>query len=100
MNYTDKDVRYTRTIEHKHFDGCKAEGSWVSTEYPVAYVPGEVDPYYPVNDDKNNALYERYRQLADETPNVIFGGRLAEYKYYDMDQVIASALRLCKEKLQ
>lgn len=100
MNYTDKDVRYTRTIEHKHFDGSKAEGSWVSTEYPVAYVPGEVDPYYPVNDDKNNALYERYRQLADETPNVIFGGRLAEYKYYDMDQVIASALRLCKEKLQ
>lgn len=99
MNYTDKEIPYTRTIEHKHFDGSNAEGSWISVEYPTTYVPGRVEPFYPVNDKENNALYQKYRKLADKLPNVIFGGRLAEYKYYDMDQVIASALRLCKEKL-
>lgn len=99
MNYTDKEVPYTRTIEHKHFEGSKSDVSWLSFEYPVVYEPGKVDPYYPVNDEKNNLLYQKYKQLADQTPNVIFGGRLAEYKYYDMDQVIASALKLCKERL-
>jgi UDP-galactopyranose mutase len=99
MNYCDKDVPYTRIIEHKHFEESQSEGSWISTEFPVPYIVEQTDPYYPVNDNRNNAIYEAYKDLARSLPNVYFGGRLAEYKYYDMHQVIDSALKFCKESL-
>lgn len=88
---------YTRIIEHKHFEFGKSNpGKTVITrEYPEEWKPGEgAEPYYPVNDDKNQALYERYREMADRERHVIFGGRLAEYKYYDMDKVIKRALEV------
>jgi UDP-galactopyranose mutase len=99
MNYCDKAIPYTRTIEHKHFEGVQTEGSWVSTEFPTPYIVEQTDPYYPVNDERNNAIYGAYKALADSLPNVHFGGRLAEYKYYDMHQVIESALNFCKTNL-
>lgn len=91
INYTHKDVPYTRTIEHKHFEDSKSTCTYVTTEYPAEWTIGAV-PYYPINDDANNAIYKKYRQLADNQ-NIILGGRLAEYRYYDMDQVMASALQ-------
>ena len=91
MNYTDRETSYTRSIEHKHFEFGKQPVTWVTKEYPAEWKPGE-EAYYPVNDDKNQALYARYAELAKREKNVIFGGRLAEYKYYDMDDVIKSAL--------
>ncbi len=99
MNYCDKSVPYTRIIEHKHFEGVQTEGSWISTEFPTPYIVEQTDPYYPVNDERNNAIYGAYKAMADSLPNVYFGGRLAEYKYYDMHQVIESALNFCKAKL-
>lgn len=93
INYPEAHFRHTRTIEHKHFDGAKSEVSWVTTEYPRPYVAGMVDPYYPVNDAENNAKYIKYKSMADSLDHVYFGGRLAEYKYYDMDDTIASALK-------
>ena len=92
MNYTDEDTPYTRIIEHKHFDNQNQKGTYVSWEYPQEYKRG-VEPYYPVNDKINNEIYKKYKKLADSQDKVIFGGRLAEYKYYDMHQVIASALK-------
>lgn len=92
INYTDKDIPYTRTIEHKHFNHVKVNKTWVTWEYPTEYIVDVTEPYYPVNDDANNQRYKQYRALADTLPDVYFGGRLAEYKYYDMHQVIASAL--------
>lgn len=92
MNYTDSETPYTRTIEHKHFDNQNQKGTYVSWEYPQLYERG-VEPYYPVNDKINNEMYNKYKKLADGQDKVIFGGRLAEYKYYDMHQVIASALK-------
>lgn len=92
MNFTDVAVPYTRIIEHKHFDDQNSPYTWISKEYPVAYKAGETEAYYPVNDVENNRLYEQYNRLARQESNVFFGGRLAEYKYYDMHQVIASAL--------
>lgn len=94
VNYTSRDVPYTRIIEHKKFDGAKSEKTIISYEYSKNFEEGD-EPYYPVNDEKNNALYEKYKELAKGYSNVIFGGRLGEYKYYDMDKVIASALLLC-----
>lgn len=92
INYTDKEIPYTRTIEHKHFEsGNQTPVTWVTTEYPTEYKPTISEPYYPVNDKINNNLYAKYKALADET-NVVFGGRLAEYKYYDMHNIIDSAL--------
>lgn len=97
VNYTDADTPYTRIIEHKWFefgvdrDGQSISGTVISREYSLEWHPGE-ESYYPVNDRKNTALYEQYRKKADMEINVIFGGRLGEYKYYDMDQVIARAL--------
>ncbi len=96
VNYTDREVPYTRIIEHKYFNPARTRNNplpftVISREYPEAWKPG-MEPYYPVNDEKNNALYEKYRQLAEKEENVIFGGRLGEYKYYDMDKVIAAAL--------
>lgn len=93
MNYTDHEVPYTRVIEHKHFDYINNDKTWVTWEYPTEYIPDITDTYYPVNDSTNNERYKQYRDLADKLPNVHFGGRLAEYKYYDMHQVIGSALQ-------
>lgn len=90
-NYTSKDVPYTRTIEHKWFDDQGQTKTYVSWEYPQPYERG-VEPFYPVNDDDNNQMYKKYKDLADQIKDVHFGGRLGTYKYYDMHQVIAQAL--------
>ena len=97
MNYTDVETRYTRTIEHKHFEFGNTDTTWVTHEYPVEYNANTTEPYYPVNDLENNEKYNLYKSLADSEKNVIFGGRLAEYKYYDMHQVIESALKKVNE---
>lgn len=101
VNYTEFEVPYTRIIEHKHFEfGCqggeKTEHTVITREYPKVWQKGD-EPYYPINDDKNNALYVKYKALADAEKNVIFGGRLGEYKYYDMDKVVAAALETCSK---
>lgn len=93
VNYTEREIPYTRIIEHKHFESTKSDKTVITREYPAEWKEG-MEPYYPVNDEKNNALFEKYRRLAGEKKNMLFGGRLAEYKYYDMDKVIASALDL------
>lgn len=95
MNYTDKETPYTRTIEHKHFEKLKSENTWVSWEYPEPY-DSTKEPYYPVNDVENNSKYAMYKKEAESLPDIYFGGRLAEYKYYDMHQVIDSALKFVK----
>jgi UDP-galactopyranose mutase len=97
MNYTDFDVPYTRVIEHKHFEDSSSEVSWVTWEYPDIYNK-EKEPFYPVNDERNNNLYKMYKDLTECLPNIYFGGRLAEYKYYDMHKVIESALNFVKNK--
>lgn len=91
VNYTEKEVPYTRIIEHKHFEFGKQEKTVISREYSSEWKVG-MEPYYPVNDEKNSALYARYRKLADAEENVIFGGRLGNYQYYDMDKVVEAAL--------
>ena len=91
VNYTDREVPYTRVIEHKHFEFGTQEKTVISREYSSEWSVG-MEPYYPVNDEKNNALFAEYRKLAEKEENVIFGGRLGAYKYYDMDKVIAAAL--------
>ena len=94
INYTDAETPYTRIIEHKHFEfGSTEPGTKtvISREYSAEWKPGD-EPYYPVNDEQNNALYARYKAMADAEPHVVFGGRLGEYRYYDMDKVIESAL--------
>ena len=95
VNYTEREVPYTRSIEHKHFEFGKQPVTYVTKEYPADWKPGE-EAYYPVNNDKNQKLYSQYSELAKKEYNVIFGGRLAEYKYYDMDDVIKSALEMVK----
>ena len=92
MNYTDRETPYTRSIEHKHFEFGTQPVTYVTKEYPADWHPGE-EAYYPVNDSRNSELYNQYAALAAKEEHVIFGGRLAEYKYYDMDDVIASALQ-------
>ncbi len=96
MNYTQREIPYTRIIEHKHFEFGTQPVTYITKEYPADWHPGE-EAYYPVNNDKNQQLYEKYAALAVQESNVIFGGRLAKYKYYDMDDVIKSAL-ICAEK--
>lgn len=96
MNYTDIDIPFTRCIEHKHFENTKSEVTWVTYEYSLEYKANKTDPYYPVNDKENNKKYLQYKELANNEKNIIFGGRLAEYKYYDMHQVIESALNKIK----
>ena len=96
VNYTEREIPYTRIIEHKHFEFGTQEKTVITREYPEEWKPG-MEPYYPVNDEKNAALYAKYAELAKKEPHVIFGGRLAEYKYYDMDKVIESAMA-CAEK--
>ncbi len=98
VNYTAADVPYTRIIEHKHFEFGEQPKTVISREYSAEWKPG-VEPYYPVNNVKNNTLYEQYRKLADERKDVIFGGRLGLYKYLDMDKVIALALETVKKEL-
>lgn len=93
INYTDEEIPYTRTIEHRHFENSESDVSWISYEYPTQYIAGETEPYYPVNDRENNEIYSKYREEAERlNGKVLFGGRLGEYKYYDMHQVIESAL--------
>jgi UDP-galactopyranose mutase len=96
MNYTDKKVPHTRIIEHKHFDPVDVEYTYVTFEYPVEYDSKTTEPMYPVNDGSNNAIYGKYAELASKEVSTYFGGRLAEYKYYDMHQVIESALNFIK----
>lgn len=96
VNYTDRETSYTRIIEHKHFEFGTQPKTVITREYPVTWQEG-MEPYYPVNDEKNQALYQKYAKLAEKEENVIFGGRLGEYKYYDMDKVIASAMVRAKE---
>ncbi len=90
VNYTDSETPYTRIIEHKHFTFGTQPKTIISREYSVEWKPGD-EPYYPVNNEKNGELYEKYRKLAEKEENVIFGGRLGEYRYYDMDKVILAA---------
>lgn len=97
MNYTEKEIPYTRIIEHKHFENTNSDKTWVTWEFPTEYIANETEPYYPVNDSNNNLIYSKYKHLADNESNVYFGGRLAEYKYYDMHQVIQSALEFVKK---
>lgn len=93
VNYTEREVPYTRIIEHKHFEFGKQEKTVISREYSSEWKVGD-EPYYPVNDEKNGALYARYQELAAKEDKVIFGGRLGAYRYYDMDKVIEAALEL------
>ena len=98
VNYTEREVPYTRIIEHKHFEFGKQPTTIISREYSSEWKKGD-EPYYPVNNDKNNALYQQYKELADKEHKVIFGGRLGGYKYYDMDKVIVAALEMCEKEL-
>lgn len=97
MNFTDSETPYTRIIEHKHFEFGKQPKTVISYEYPTEWKKG-IERYYPVNNEENNAIYNKYKELADTRPDVIFGGRLGEYKYYDMDKVIATAIEAAKRE--
>ncbi len=96
VNYTSKNEPYTRIIEHKHFEFGTQSKTVVTKEYSLE-ASSNTEPYYPINDDENNELYRKYKKLADGEENIIFGGRLAEYKYYDMHQVIGSALKKARD---
>ena len=104
VNYTDVETPWTRIIEHKWFEFGKDEQgndlpkTVISREYSSEWKPGD-EPYYPVNDEKNSSLYSEYKKMADKEDKVVFGGRLGEYRYYDMDAVIASALDMCEKEL-
>jgi len=98
VNYTEREVPYTRVIEHKHFEFGKQPTTVISREYSSEWKKGD-EPYYPVNNEKNNALYEQYKALAEQEGKVIFGGRLGGYKYYDMDKVIAAALEMVEARI-
>lgn len=99
INYTDAETPWTRIIEHKWFNPVPVEKTIISREFSTAWKPG-MEPYYPVNDDKNSALYALYAEMAAAEPNMLFGGRLAEYRYYDMDVTIAAALNMAKKELE
>ena len=99
VNYTEREIPYTRIIEHKHFVFGKQPKTVISKEYPTEWKAG-MEPYYPVNDERNGKLYEAYRELAKERPDVIFGGRLGMYKYFDMDKVIRAALDCVRAELR
>lgn len=97
VNYTDREVPFTRIIEHKHFEFGAGSGTVISKEYSSEWKVG-IEPYYPINNDENNELYKKYEALASGESNVIFGGRLGKYKYYDMDKVIEAALEAVKNE--
>lgn len=99
VNYTDRETPFTRIIEHKFFEFGTQPKTVISREYSTEWHPGD-EPYYPVNDDRNTALYQAYKALADREEKVIFGGRLGEYRYYDMDAVLLSALNLAQKELK
>ncbi|WP_096515294.1 UDP-galactopyranose mutase [Clostridium perfringens] len=99
INYTEYDIPYTRIIEHKHFEYGNQDKTIITKEYPSTWNRGD-EPYYPINNEKNNNIYLKYKELADKEENIIFGGRLAEYKYYDMHNVIESALICAKNELK
>ena len=98
VNYTDRETPYTRIIEHKHFEFGTQPKTVISREYSQEWQPG-IEPYYPINDEENGALYAKYKELSDREEGVVFGGRLAQYRYYDMDAVIASALAEAEKEL-
>ncbi len=98
VNYTDRETPYTRVIEHKHFEYGTQDKTVITKEYPADWEEG-MEPYYPINDEKNQNLYQKYREKAEQESNLILGGRLAEYKYYDMDKVIESAFQLIEREL-
>lgn len=99
-NYTNVEIPYTRIIEHKHFEYGQTETTWISHEYPEQYVADVTEPYYPVNDFENNQMFEKYKEESEKIKDsVLFGGRLGEYKYYDMHQVIESALGFIKKQI-
>ncbi len=98
VNYTERKVPYTRIIEHKHFEFGSGEGTVITREYPAEWKRGD-EPYYPINDEANNALFEEYQKLGSQEKNVLFGGRLGQYRYYDMDKVIASVLEMVETEL-
>ena len=97
VNYTERSVPYTRVIEHKHFEFGDQPGTVITREYPAKWQPGD-EPYYPVNDAHNEKLFQEYRKLAEEEGNILFGGRLGPYRYYDMDKVIAAALDMAESE--
>jgi UDP-galactopyranose mutase len=100
INYTDSKTQHTRVIEHKHFEKENiTNDTWITYEYPTQYKVNETEPYYPVNDMVNNEIYQKYKMESDKLDNIHFGGRLAEYKYYDMHQVIDSALKYIKKEI-
>ncbi|MBQ9077184.1 MAG: UDP-galactopyranose mutase [Muribaculaceae bacterium] len=98
INYTERDIPYTRIIEHKHFEYGTQPSTVITYEYPDDFKPGK-EPYYPINDSRNNGILMQYKQLASQNDKVIFGGRLAQYIYADMDDTAAAALELCKKEL-
>lgn len=97
VNYNEREIPFTRIIEHKHFEFGKQPKTVITREYPADWKKGD-EPYYPINDEQNNLLYKKYTTLAEEQKNVIFGGRLGQYKYYDMDKCIEAALDLCDKE--
>ena len=98
VNYTEREVPYTRIIEHKHFEFGTQPGTVITREYPAEWRRGD-EPYYPVNDEKNTKLYAGYLELAGKEKNGLFGGRLGQYRYYDMDKVIRAALDMVRSEL-
>ena len=98
VNYTERKIPYTRIIEHKHFEFGTQPDTIITREYPATWTKGD-EPYYPINDDRNNTLFAQYKELADKEENVLFGGRLGQYKYYDMDKVIEAALDMVTTEL-
>lgn len=98
VNYTEYEIPYTRIIEHKHFEYGTQEKTVITKEYPATWKKGD-EPYYPVNNDRNNEIYAKYKELADKEDSVIFAGRLAEYKYYDMNNIVENALELVEKIL-
>lgn len=99
VNYTEREIPYTRIIEHKHFEFGQGKGTVITREYPANWNPGD-EPYYPLNDEKNNELYAKYKKKAEELDNVLFGGRLGMYQYFDMDKVVLAALTMAENCLQ
>jgi UDP-galactopyranose mutase len=100
MNYTDSNVPFTRVIEHKHFESPQTNTTWITHEFPQKYIPDVTEPFYPVNDNLNNNIFSKYKDDAIKIKDkIIFGGRLGEYKYYDMHQVIESALAFIKNEI-
>ena len=98
INYTEKEIPYTRIVEHKHFDFTNCDHTYITREYPLEY-NNTSDPYYPINDELNNDLYKKYDDLKNQEKNIIFGGRLTEYKYYDMHQIIAAAMKAVEKEI-